>query len=117
MFQPTRGNICWDMQLWLSFSQENEGKQFHPSLEQHLGEGLGLVPFPKAKQILASSAQRNNQTANASVKAVTAEQRFMPRVARLTREGWQVTANGALKAALLVWHRLSLAAVFECNPC
>lgn len=65
------------MQLWLSFSEENEGKQFHPSLDQHLGEDLGLVPFPKAKQILASSAQRNNQINDASavsgcdVKAVS----------------------------------------------
>lgn len=66
MFQPTQGNICCNMQLWLSFSKENEGKQFHPSLDQHLGEDLGLVPFPKAKQILASSAQRSNQIADAS---------------------------------------------------
>lgn len=66
MFQPTQCNICWDMQLWLSFSKENEGKQFHLSLDQHLREDLGLLPFPNAEQILASSAQRNNQIADAS---------------------------------------------------
>ena len=54
------------MQLWLSFSKENEGKQFHPSLDQHLGEDSGLIPLPKAKEILPSSAQRNNQIADAS---------------------------------------------------
>lgn len=66
MFQPTQGNICWNMQLWLSFSKENEGKQFCPSLDQYLGEALGLVPFLKATQMLVLSVQRNNQIPGAS---------------------------------------------------
>lgn len=55
------------MYLWLSFVKENEGKQFHPSLDYHLGEDLGLVPFPEAMQILASAAQRKNPLPGASV--------------------------------------------------
>lgn len=68
-FQPTRGNICWNMQPWRSFIKENEGKQFDPSLDQHLGEDLGLVPFPKARQILASPIQRKNPVPDASASS------------------------------------------------
>jgi len=72
------------MQFWLSFSKENEGKQFHPSLDQHLGEDVGPVPIPKAKQILALSAQRNNQIAAASAVSGCAVEAVSRRAATQT---------------------------------
>lgn len=95
------------MYLWLSFVKENGGKEFHLSLDQHLGEDLGLVPFPEVMQILASSAQRNNPVPGASaisgssVRTVCCSLavRVKPHTAQLTEEGCRATGMQDTKSS------------------